>query len=83
MVKKILDSSNNKSLIHTKVVADTKDGLNVTFHNFGRVPPDKRSFIDYIFVSPKTKVKLHSVLPEKLDDVYISDHAVVKAFIEI
>lgn len=83
VIKHVLDTSNPKALVHTKDIAETKDGLSGTFHNFGKIPIDKRDFIDYIFVSSKTKVKHHSVLPEMLNDIFISDHAVVTAQIQI
>ena len=44
---------------------------------------ERREFIDYVFVSKGIKVAKHSVLPEKLDDTFISDHSVVVAQIEI
>lgn len=83
VIKHVLDTSNPKALVHTRDIAETKDGLNGTFHDYGKIPVEERSFIDYIFVSPKTKVKHHSVLPEKLNDIFISDHAIVLAQIEI
>ncbi|WP_108823298.1 endonuclease/exonuclease/phosphatase family protein [Dysgonomonas sp. Marseille-P4361] len=79
VIKHVLDTSNPNYLVHTKDIAETKSGEKGTFHNYGRIPVEKRVFIDYIFVSPSIKVKSHSVVPEKLDDVYISDHAIVSA----
>ncbi|MBK5721209.1 endonuclease/exonuclease/phosphatase family protein [Dysgonomonas sp. Marseille-P4677] len=83
VIKHVTDASNPHHLIHSKDIAAEKNGTNWTFHGFGRVPEDKREFIDYIFVSPETKVFKHSVLNEKLNDQYISDHSVVVAQIEI
>ncbi len=83
VIKHVTDTSNPNHLIHSKDIATEKNGTDWTFHGFGRVPEDKREFIDYIFVSPGTKVSKHSVLNEKLNDQYISDHSVVVAQIEI
>lgn len=83
VIKHVLDTSNPKALVHTRDIAETKDGLNGTFHDYGKIPLEERNFIDYIFVSPKTKVMHHSVLPEKLNDIFVSDHAVVAAQIQI
>ena len=54
-----------------------------TFHAFGRIPEQRREYIDYIFVSPGVKVKTYEVLPEKLEGIYISDHNPIQAVIEI
>lgn len=83
VIKHVTDASNPKHLIHSKDIAAEKSGTEWTYHGFGRVPMEKREFIDYIFVSKDIKVAKHSVLPEKLDDVFISDHSVVVAQIEI
>lgn len=79
VIKHVIEQSNPNHLVHTKDIAVSTDGLNSTFHNYGKIPVDERSFIDYVFVSPGIKVKSHSVIPEKLDDIYISDHAIVSA----
>ncbi|MDU1906020.1 MAG: endonuclease/exonuclease/phosphatase family protein [Dysgonomonas sp.] len=69
--------------IHTKDIAVSKGGTEWTFHGFGRVPEDRREFIDYVFVSKNIRVQEHEVLPEKLNDKYISDHSVIYTHLEI
>lgn len=54
-----------------------------TFHAFGRVPQERRSTIDYIFVSQPVEVTSYQVLPEKSGDVYLSDHTPVMAKVHI
>lgn len=83
VIKHVTDTSNPKHLIHSKDIALEKNGTEWTFHDFGRLPIEQREFIDYVFVSKDVKVAKHSVLPEKLDDIFISDHSVVVAQIEI
>ncbi|NDV95354.1 endonuclease [Dysgonomonas sp. 521] len=83
VIKHVTDTSNPEHLIHSKDIAVEKSGTQWTFHGFGRVPVERREFIDYVFVSKDIKVLKHSVLPEKLDDKFISDHSVVVAHIEI
>lgn len=83
VIKHVLDTSKPNALVHTRDIAEIKDGLSGTYHDYGRIPTDNREFIDYIFVSPKTKAKRHSVLPEKLNDIFVSDHAIVTAQIQI
>ncbi len=83
VIKHVTDVSNPEHLLHTKDIAVEKSGTEWTFHGFGRVPVERREFIDYVFVSKDIKVAKHSVLPEKLDGKFISDHSVVVAQIEI
>jgi len=83
VIKHVTDASDPNHLAHAKNIALEKSGADWTFHGFGRVPLKKRSFIDYIFVKPDTKVLKHAVLPEEVNGTFISDHAVVTARIEI
>lgn len=83
VIKHVTDVSNPEHLIHTKDIAVEKSGTEWTFHGFGKVPMERREFIDYVFVSKDIKVLKHSVLPEKSDNKFISDHSVVVAQIEI
>lgn len=83
VIKHVTDVNSPEHLIHSKDIAVEKSGTDWTFHGFGKVPMERREFIDYVFVSKGIKVAKHSVLPEKLDDTFISDHSVVVAQIEI
>jgi len=83
VIKHVTDTANPEHLIHSKDIAVEKSGTDWTFHGFGHVPMERREFIDYVFVSKDIKVLKHTVLPEKLDDKFISDHSVVVAQIEI
>ena len=83
VIKHVTDVNSPEHLIHSKNIAVEKSGTDWTFHGFGKVPMERREFIDYVFVSKGIKVAKHSVLPEKLDDTFISDHSVVVAQIEI
>lgn len=83
VIKHVTDVNSPEHLIHSKDIAVEKSGTDWTFHGFGKVPMERREFIDYVFVSKGIKVAKHSVLREKLDDIFISDHSVVVAQIEI
>ena len=83
VIKHVTDVNSPEHLIHSKDIAVEKSGTDWTFHGFGKVPMERREFIDYVFVSKGIKVAKHNVLPEKLDDIFISDHSVVVAQIEI
>jgi endonuclease/exonuclease/phosphatase family metal-dependent hydrolase len=83
IIQQVIDSSKPNHLVHTKDIALEKSGTEWTFHGFGRVPIERREFIDYIFVNPNTKVLKHTVIPEELNGTFISDHSIVTATIEI
>jgi endonuclease/exonuclease/phosphatase family metal-dependent hydrolase len=83
VIQHVLNPSNALLLVHTKDVALEKSGTEWTFHGFGEVPAERRSFIDYIFVSPETKVLKHTVIPEELNGKFISDHSVITATIKV
>jgi endonuclease/exonuclease/phosphatase family metal-dependent hydrolase len=54
-----------------------------TFHGFGEIPEARRSLIDYIFVTGEVTVNAYAVVPEKRNDIYLSDHRPVYVEIEI
>lgn len=83
VIKHVTDVNSPEHLIHSKDIAVEKSGTDWTFHGFGKVLMERREFIDYVFVSKGIKVAKHNVLREKLDDIFISDHSVVVAQIEI
>lgn len=77
VIKQVTGSGiyNDSKEIAANVKADAKG----TFHDFGRVPEERRSYIDYIFVNDKISVDLYEALPEKMNDVFLSDHIPVFA----
>ncbi len=62
------------SVFHTRDIAATTNGTLWTFSAFGQLPDDKRTFIDYVFVTSEWEVASHVVLPDTLDGEYVSDH---------
>jgi endonuclease/exonuclease/phosphatase family metal-dependent hydrolase len=79
----ISNPSTPNRLLHTKTLAQVTSGPQGTVHSFGATPEPQRTFIDYIFVSEQTEVLYHAVLPDKLDNIYLSDHAPVVARIKL
>ncbi len=73
----ILTKGNNKKLICSRGIAELTYGPEWTFHNFGRVPSENRSFIDYIFLKGNFKVLKNGVLSENKGILYPSDHCPV------
>jgi endonuclease/exonuclease/phosphatase family metal-dependent hydrolase len=82
-IKYITNASTPNHLVHTKDIAVTTSGPVGTFHSFGSVVESQRNFIDYIFVSESTAVMWHQVLPEKLNNIFLSDHSPVVARIQL
>lgn len=54
-------------------IAEKVSGVNYTFHNFTRQPLEKRSKIDFIFVTPHIRV-LSSEIPQEVEGALLSDH---------
>jgi endonuclease/exonuclease/phosphatase family metal-dependent hydrolase/uncharacterized protein YqfB (UPF0267 family) len=79
----ITNPSTPNHLLHTKTLAQITSGPQGTVHSFGATPESQRNFIDYIFVSEQTEVLSHAVLPDKLNNIYLSDHAPVVAKIRV
>lgn len=55
--------------------AQTKEGVDYTFHNFGRIEPSSCEKIDFIFITPNIKVS-NSYIPEETrrEGKFLSDH---------
>lgn len=53
----------------------TKEGVDYTFHNFGRIEPSSCEKIDFIFITPNIKVS-NSYIPEEARQKgkFLSDH---------
>lgn len=56
-------------------IAEKKEGVDYTFHDFGRIAPEQCEKIDFVFVTPSVKV-LRSFIPQEGDSIsgYLSDH---------
>ena len=67
----------------TRLLAPSVPEISGTFHGFGEIPVERRKIIDYIFVTGGIAVHTYTVLPEKQDSIYLSDHRPVVASIEI
>lgn len=62
-------------------IASKREGVGYSFHDFGRLPDNKRKIIDYIFVSNDIVVKKVEIVKEKLiGGCYLSDHNPVIAY---
>lgn len=76
VIKQITEGS---EFIDSRTIASTVSGNAGTFHNFGKIPIDSRSVIDYIFVDKQAEVESFTVLPDDLNGILVSDHSPVMA----
>lgn len=78
-IRVLTDKNDARCVIHSRDIAPLKYGPEWTFHDFGRIPDDKRNWIDYIFVKGDIKVLRNGVLTDTLNNIYPSDHCPVIA----
>jgi endonuclease/exonuclease/phosphatase family metal-dependent hydrolase len=67
----------------TRLRAPSVAKINGTFHGFGEIPVERRTIIDYVFVTGDVTVNTYTVIPEKRKDIYLSDHTPVYVEIDI
>lgn len=82
-IQVLTNPSDLRHLTHSREVAAFKYGPEWTFHDFGKIPFDKREWIDYIFVKGDIRVLSHGVLTDTLNQLYPSDHCPVISTLEI
>lgn len=73
----------NPKIVWAREIAKNKSDKTGTFHDFGKIAENERSYIDYIFVSENATVPYYEVVDEKLNEIYISDHNPIWATIEL
>lgn len=65
-------------------IAENRSGVDYTYHDFGRLPSEKREKIDFIFVTPQIRVLSSDIPFSKItDNLYLSDHNPETADLEI
>ncbi|MEG1543694.1 MAG: endonuclease/exonuclease/phosphatase family protein [Tannerellaceae bacterium] len=82
-IRVLTNPNDPRSLTHSRTVSPLRYGPEWTFHDFGRIPAEKRSWIDYIFVKGDIRVLRHGVLTETLNQLYPSDHCPVISTLEL
>lgn len=77
---KILTNKNNpQHFVDARSISKRSFGANYTFHAFGKIPENKRSTIDFIFVKNGVTVEETEVLCDCVNEIYPSDHCAVVA----
>ncbi len=83
VIKQIINTTDEKYLIDSRSVSPLVYGPSWSFHDFGKIPFEKRPLIDYIFVSKEIEVLKYGVLAETENNNFLSDHAPILATIKI
>jgi len=65
--------SNEFVLLDAHKVAENVGGVGYTYHGFAKISPERRSKIDFVFVTPQIKV-LHSEVTPEVKEALLSDH---------
>lgn len=81
-IRVLTDPNDPRHLTNSRTIAAFRYGPEGTFHDFGKIPYNKREGIDYIFVKGNIRVLRHGVLTDTLDHLYPSDHYPVIATVE-
>lgn len=74
VIQSITKVNKRTHLVDTRQKAEVVEGTNWSFHDFDKLPTEKRELIDYIFVSKPVKVRKHTVLPMRFKGKLVSDH---------
>lgn len=82
-IRILTDKTNKDAFTHTRDVADFCYGPDWTFHAYGTIDYDQRTFIDYVFFKGNFKVKTHAVITDTKGKAYPSDHCPVLAIVEL
>ena len=74
VIKNMTDKHNPLHLNDSRALSPVVNGPAWSFHDFGRIPPEKRELIDYIFLKNKINVLQYEVIDGTQNDNFISDH---------
>lgn len=77
VIKHVTDATNPEHLTDSRSVSSLVYGPAWSFHDFGRIPYDRRPLIDYVFVRNGLEVLRYGVLAETENEAFLSDHAPV------
>lgn len=83
VVAHITDSTNPNHLTDSRSVAGVVYGPEWSWHDFGKLPYDRRPLIDYVFVRGNMEVERYGVLAETENEAFLSDHSPVLVTVDI
>lgn len=68
------DAANPIAVKDSRAQSSVAFGPAWTFHDFGRLPMERREIIDYIFVKNNVAVNRYGIVNAQLDSMYLTDH---------
>ena len=77
------DPTNPQSLINTRRSAKFTYGPDWSFHDFGRIKPSERTWLDYIFVDRRWTALTCACLSEYYGELFPTDHCPVLVVLSI
>lgn len=84
VVKGLTDSTRKYHLRDTRTTSPLVYGPTWSYHDFGKLPTDKRVLIDYIFIHGPLRAVSYGVMSENdFGDAYLSDHCPVIVNLEL
>lgn len=83
VVQTMLSPSGDLSLADARQSAPYVYGPEYTYHDYGRLPVERRPWIDYIFTAGFSRILQFIVITDTKSDLYTSDHYPVMAELEI
>lgn len=82
VIKHVTDFANPEHLTDARQASPIVYGPSWSFHDFGKIPYNKRPLIDYIFVRNGLKVLRYGILAETENNAFLSDHTPVLVTVE-
>ncbi|MDL2281957.1 endonuclease/exonuclease/phosphatase family protein [Parabacteroides sp. OttesenSCG-928-G06] len=73
-IQVLTNPDDKRHLQRARLLTTHPYGPEWTFHNYGRIPAERRNWIDYIFVKGSFEVLRHGVLTDTQAHLYPSDH---------
>lgn len=73
-IEVLTNNKDSRYLTSSRMVSPLVYGPEWSFHDWGKIPEQKRTKIDYIFIKGKIGVSRNGILTEKLNNLYVSDH---------
>lgn len=83
VIKAITDPTDPQHLRDSRSEADFRYGPEYSFHDYGKLPPERRDVIDFIFIKHVEKVLLSAVITDTHGPLFVSDHYPVMAVIRL
>lgn len=79
----LTDTTTSDYLIDSRSVAAFRYGPEFSFHDYGKLAPERRTILDYIFVKHTGRVLQSAILTDTRGELFVSDHYPLLSVIEL